>query len=262
MKLVYGPVPSWRLGRSLGVDPLGGTCKRCTFDCVYCQLGPTPQGSVLRGTWADPAVLADELWEARDVAADYVTFSGMGESTLATNLDALIRMVRKFRDTPVAILTNASLLSDKSIQSTLNLVDYVILKLDAANDETLLSVNRPRTPCTAAEIMEGIRSFRETFAGRVALQMMFLAANVAQAEPLAALARSLRPDEVQLNTPLRPSPTPPLSSEKMAEIARVFEGLPIRQVYAVPKATVVALDPTATRLRRPEAEAVPARDGG
>ena len=76
MKLVYGPVPSWRLGRSLGVDPLGGTCKRCTFDCVYCQLGPTPQGPVLQDAWSDPVLLAEELQTTQGVAVDYVTFAG------------------------------------------------------------------------------------------------------------------------------------------------------------------------------------------
>lgn len=262
MKIVYGPVPSWRLGRSLGVDALGGTCKRCTFDCTYCQLGPTPQGPVPRGAWVDPAVLAEELWEARDVPADYVTFSGMGEPTLATNLDALVSVVRKFRDTSVAILTNASLLAGTSVQSTLKLVDEVILKLDAADEQTFLAVNRPRIPCTVAEIVEGIRSFRGTFGGRLALQMMFIEANVAQAEQLAALARRLRPDEVELNTPLRPSATPPLSPEKMAQIARLFEGLPIRQVYEAPRPTVLILDPVATRLRRPEEGVVGATGAG
>ena len=83
--------------------------------------------------------------------------------------------------------------------------------------------------------------------------MMFVAANVGEAEMLAALARKLRPDEVQMNTPLRPSPTPPLPPPVLTGVARVFDGLPVRQVYEVTKPEVRILDPLATRRRRPEA---------
>jgi wyosine [tRNA(Phe)-imidazoG37] synthetase (radical SAM superfamily) len=250
MKIIYGPVPSWRLGRSLGVDVLGGTRKRCTFDCTYCQLGPILPGPVLRDAWVDPDVLADELRATRHVPVDYVTFSGLGEPTLANNLEELIRVTRGLRNSPVAVLTNASLIGYPDVQRALNLADFVIAKVDAQDEEVLLQVNRPRIPCSAAGVIEGIRGFSAGYKGRLALQMMFVAANAGQADALAALARSLGPDEVQLNTPLRLSPTPPLPFEKMAEIARVFEGLPIRQVYAVPKPTVLTLDPAATRLRR------------
>jgi wyosine [tRNA(Phe)-imidazoG37] synthetase (radical SAM superfamily) len=262
MSVVYGPVASWRLGRSLGVDPLAGNCKRCTFDCTYCQLGPTPPGPILRDAWVDPDILADELRATRHVPADYLTFSGLGEPTLASNLEELIRVARKLRNSPVAVLTNASLIVYPDVQRALSLADFVIAKVDAQDEEVFLQVNRPRIPCSAAGVIEGIRGFRAGYKGGLALQMMFVAANRSQAEPLAALARSICPDEVQLNTPLRPSPTPPLSPVRMAEIGRFFEGLPIRQVYGGPKGTAVTLDPAATRLRRPEAGIWTALDGG
>jgi wyosine [tRNA(Phe)-imidazoG37] synthetase (radical SAM superfamily) len=251
MKIIYGPVPSWRLGRSLGVDVLGGTRKRCTFDCTYCQLGPTPPGPVLRDAWVDPDVLADELQATRRVPADYVTFSGLGEPTLASNLEALIRVARELRKSPVAVLTNASLIGNPDVQRALSLADFVIAKVDALNEEVLLQVNRPRIPCSAAGVIEGIRGFRAGYRGRLALQMMFVAANRSQAELLAALAKSLMPDEVQLNTPLRSSPVPPLSPPDMAAIARVFRGLPVAQVYEARRVSVVPLDRGETRHRRP-----------
>jgi wyosine [tRNA(Phe)-imidazoG37] synthetase (radical SAM superfamily) len=253
MKLVYGPVPSWRLGRSLGVDPLGGNCKRCTFDCIYCQLGPTPQGPVLRGAWVDPAALASELWISRDVPADYVTFSGLGEPALANNLGELIQVVRESRRTPVAVLTNASLLGDPPVRAALHLADYVVAKVDAVKEEVFRQMNRPRIPCSVEEIVEDIQAFREKFRGRLALQMMFIQANAGQAKALAELAWSLMPDEVQLNTPLRPSPTPPLARADMAEIAAVFHGLPVLQVYKAMRVSVTPLDRAETRRRRPEA---------
>jgi wyosine [tRNA(Phe)-imidazoG37] synthetase (radical SAM superfamily) len=253
MKLLYGPVSSWRLGRSLGVDPLGGARKRCTFDCIYCQLGPTPNGPVLRDAWVEPAVLADELRATQEVAANYITFSGLGEPTLASNLGELIQVVRESRRTPVAVLTNASLLGDPTVRAALRLADYVIAKVDAVKEEVFRQVNRPRIPCAIEEIVEDIQAFRETFRGRLALQMMFIQANVAQAKALAELAWSLMPDEVQLNTPLRPSPTPPLARADMAEIAAVFHGLPVLQVHKAMRVPVTPLDPAETRRRRPEA---------
>jgi len=252
MKIVYGPVASWRLGRSLGVDPLGGTVERCTFDCTYCQLGHTPPGPVLRDAWVSPSAVAEELWATREVPADYVTFSGMGEPTLATNLADLLRTAREVRATPLAVITNASLLGVPSVQGALRLADYVIAKVDAVDDEVFLRVNRPRIPCLASEAIQGIRTFRAMYGGRLALQMMFVTANVRQAEPLAALARSLLPDEIQLNTPLRPSETPPLSPDAMAGIARIFEGLPAFQVYPWHRPALAPLDASATSRRRPE----------
>jgi wyosine [tRNA(Phe)-imidazoG37] synthetase (radical SAM superfamily) len=252
VKAVYGPVASWRLGRSLGVDPLGGTRKRCTFDCCYCQLGPTPSGPVLSDAWITPAALTEELWAAKDIPADYLTFSGMGEPTLASNLGELLQVVREVRKTPLAVLTNASLLGVPSVRTALKLADCVIAKVDAADDEVFLRINRPRIPCLASETIEGIRRFRAIYAGRLAIQMMFVAGNAAQAEPLAAMARSLKPDEVQLNTPLRPSATPPLAPEIMADIARVFEGLPAFQVYPWRRPMLAPLDESATSRRRPE----------
>jgi wyosine [tRNA(Phe)-imidazoG37] synthetase (radical SAM superfamily) len=252
MKIIYGPVPSWRLGRSLGVDVLGGTRKRCTFDCTYCQLGPTPPGPVLRDAWVDPDTLADELRATRGIRVDYVTFSGLGEPTLASNLEELIQVARELRESPVAVLTNASLIGNPDVQRALNLADFVIAKVDAQDEEVFLQVNRPRIPCSAAGVIEGIRGFRAGYKGRLALQMMFVQANAAEAESLAALAWSLGPDEVQLNTPLRPSPVPPLSRPDMAAIARVFRGLPVVQVYEARRVSVVPLDRGETRHRRPE----------
>jgi len=252
MRIIYGPVPSWRLGRSLGVDPLGGGEKRCTFDCLYCQLGPTPHGPVLRDTWVDSATLAEELQASRARAVDHVTFAGMGEPTLAANLGYLLRVAHHVGGSPVAILTNASLLGDPEVRAAVRLADRLVVKLDAATEAGFLAVNRPRIPCTFAEVLDGIRAVRDEYTGFLALQMMFIAENRAQAGSMAALARSLAPDGVFLNTPLRPSPAPPLPAAAMQEIARAFEGLHISQVYDAGRPTAVPLDVDATRRRRPE----------
>jgi wyosine [tRNA(Phe)-imidazoG37] synthetase (radical SAM superfamily) len=196
--------------------------------------------------------LADELRATRHVPVDYVTFSGLGEPTLASNLGELVQVAHEVRKTPLAVLTNASLLGVPSVQGALRLADYVIAKVDAVDEEVFLRINRPRIPCLASEAIEGIRTFRAMYGGRLALQMMFVAANVRQAEALAALARSLLPDEIQLNTPLRPSATPPLGPGVMAGIASVFEGLPALQVYPWRRPVLAPLEAVATSRRRPE----------
>jgi wyosine [tRNA(Phe)-imidazoG37] synthetase (radical SAM superfamily) len=206
---------------------------------------------VLRDAWVEPAVLSDELRATQEVAADYVTFSGLGEPALASNLGELIQVVRESRRTPVAVLTNASLLGDPTVRAALHLADYVIAKVDAVKEEVFRLVNRPRIPCSVEEIVEDIQAFRGSYRGRLALQMMFVGANGAQAKALAELAWSLMPDEVQLNTPLRPSPTPPLAPADMAEIAAVFHGLPVVRVYKAMPLSVTPLDRAETR-RRPE----------
>jgi wyosine [tRNA(Phe)-imidazoG37] synthetase (radical SAM superfamily) len=86
MNIVYGPVPSWRVGRSLGVDPLGGEGKRCTYDCTYCQLGPTRGATRQRGIWVQPADLAAERRAEPNLGVEYVTFAGMGEPTIAEGI--------------------------------------------------------------------------------------------------------------------------------------------------------------------------------
>ncbi len=119
MSTIYGPVPSWRLGKSLGVDLITKD-KVCSFDCVYCQLGCTKEQSVKRAIFVDTELVKLDLSEALEALeegdVDIITFSGMGESTLASNLDEAIEVVRAITDLPIAILTNASLLHLKEVQ--------------------------------------------------------------------------------------------------------------------------------------------------
>ena len=111
MEIVYGPVSSWRLGRSLGVDPICRTRKTCSFDCVYCSLGPTKVKSIERKVFVPTEQVALSLEKAiKKVDADVITFSGMGEPTLAKNLGELIEIARDVSGLPVAVLTNSSLM--------------------------------------------------------------------------------------------------------------------------------------------------------
>ena len=154
-------------------------------------------------------------------------------------------------DVPVAVLTNAALLSRSNVCQDLARTDLVVAKLDAPDESLLQTINRPVADISWFQVLKGIQAFRQQFDGRLALQMMFIDANRRRADEMAALARSLDPDEVQLNTPLRASPTPPLGRSAMAIIELAFAGLPVVNVYDAQPPMVPALDRAEMRRRRP-----------
>ena len=125
--IIYGPVPSWRLGRSLGVDLVSTEGKTCSFDCIYCQLGRTIYPQMERREFVTMAQLATELEAVKNnIVADYVTFSGMAEPTLASNLGEAIRIAKLILPLPVAILTNSSLMPREDVCDDLAQADVVI----------------------------------------------------------------------------------------------------------------------------------------
>jgi wyosine [tRNA(Phe)-imidazoG37] synthetase (radical SAM superfamily) len=254
VSIVYGPVPSWRLGRSLGIDLISAPGKTCTFDCVYCQLGRTTCLTGQRRKLVETQQLEAELAALPSIEADYVTFSGTGEPTLAANLGEAIALCRTWPSlvgVPTAVLTNASLLSRPDVRRDLAEANLVVAKLDAPDEALFQVINRPLAGVTWAGVVEGIRAFRQGFDGKLALQMMFVAANRDRVAEMAALARNLEAQEIQLNTPLRPSPTPPLDRAAMAEIELAFRGLPVVNVYVARPPCIEPLDEAEMRRRRP-----------
>jgi len=255
MSIIYGPVPSWRLGRSLGIDLLSTRGKTCSFDCVYCQLGRIIHSLDKPKEFVPVSTLASELEQVRDVQADYATFSGVGEPTLASNLGQAIEIVKSGLGVPVAVLTNSSLMPKEDVRRALAKADLVVAKLDAPTEELFHTINRPAIDYSLTEVLEGIRRFRLEFRGKLAVQMMFIEANKECAEDMARIAELLSPDEVQLNTPLRPCAVSPLTLEEMSSIKRAFpQHRNVLTVYEAPKPAVVPLNLQETRRRRPEEE--------
>jgi len=250
-RVIYGPVPSWRLGRSLGVDPVSRAEKTCSFDCVYCQLGRTRIHTAERREFVPLARLVGELEELPALDLDYVTFSGMAEPTLASNLGEAIDEVKRRMQVPVAVLTNSSLMWKPEVRAALSQADKVVAKLDAPTEELLRAVNRPVEGITLERILGGIKAFRKGYRGRLAMQMMFFQANQDQAEALAQLAREIEPDEVEVNTPLRPCAVKPLPPHVLAEIMTAFRGLNAVSVYEAERPAVRPLDMEETLHRRP-----------
>jgi len=199
--------------------------------------------------------LVSELEQVRDVKADYATFSGVGEPTLASNLGQAIEIVKSSLGLPVAVLTNSSLMPREDVRQALAKADLVVAKLDAPTEELFHTINRPVIDYSLTEVLEGIRRFRLEFRGKLAVQMMFIEANKECAEDMARIAEQISPDEVQLNTPLRPCAVPPLTLEEMSSIKRAFpQHRNVLTVYEAPKPAVVPLNLQETRRRRPEEE--------
>jgi len=230
-KYIYGPVASWRLGRSLGIDPLSGKGKVCSFDCVYCQLGETQFLSDERKSFVPAAAIIDEIAVLPASEIDYLTFSGIGEPTLAKNLGEIIRAVRKIRKEKIAVLTNSSLMDAEDVRQDLLLSDLVVAKLDAPSQGIFERVNKPIKGKRIEDIVGSLKKFKDRHAGRLALQIMFIEQNRGCADEMARIAREIGPDEVQINTPLRPCRVKPLSRQEMAGIKRSFEGLNVLSVY-------------------------------
>ncbi len=250
--IIYGPVPSWRLGRSLGIDMLSGQQKLCSFNCVYCQLGSTGRAVARRKEFVSLDQLERELKTLPGMDIDYATFSGMGEPTLASNLGRAIKLVRLYLEVPVAVITNSSLLTRTDVRDELAQADAVIAKLDAPDETLFYQINRPRIKCRLNEVIEAIGLFREAYRGQLALDMMFIEANRDRAAEMARVARELSLDEVQINTPLRPCAVSPLSPEEIQTIRSQFYALKrVVDVYEALPPVVSPMDMMETTRRRP-----------
>ena len=199
------------------------------------------------------AQLGKELEAIGNIEVDYVTFSGTGEPTLASNLGEAIELVKSVLKLPVAVLTNSSLMPKEEVSRELNQADVVVTKVDAPSEELFRQINRPIGGYTLDEILRAIRLFREEYHGKLALQMMFIEANREYALEMARLAEWLSPDEVQINTPLRPCAVKPLPREEISAIRQAFSNLRgVVTVYEAPHPEVIPLDLEKTLLRRPK----------
>lgn len=231
-KHIYGPVSSWRLGRSLGVDPLSQKDKICTFDCTYCQIGETLLFSSGRKMFVSTESILKEIASLpRSIKIDYITISGNGEPTLAKNLGDIIKRIRKIRKEKIAVITNASLIDRPDVQADLSAADFVMLKFDANAEDLFMGVNRPSPGVKFGDIVKGIKRFMAMHRGRAALQIMLIKKNKAYAKEIAKMAVKLGIKEVQLNTPLRVCAEQALSKPDIDAIKKYFKGMKIDCVY-------------------------------
>lgn len=249
-KHIYGPVSSWRLGRSLGIDLLSQKDKICSFDCVYCQIAKNSVYCKKRKIYVPTDELIQEIKQLPNIKFDYITLSGTGEVTMAKNMAQAIVEIKKIRKEPVAVITNSYLMTDKTIRKELMLADCVVAKLDACDDDVFKKINNPLGGFKLADITEGLKKFTKDYKGRFDIQIMFVKQNENMAVKFAKIAKYINPDFVEINTPLRPCKVKPLSKAKIKKIASHFKGLNVINVYDSPRKTVKALSQNATIRRR------------
>ncbi len=206
---MYGPVASRRLGRSLGIDPVAP--KLCNWNCVYCQLGRTRPFTTRRAPFVQPDRVLAEVEEALarlgGAGTDWITFVGSGEPLLNSKIGEMIRGVRSLTTVPIAVITNGSLLSRRSIRQEVMEADALLPSLDAGSPDLYRRVNRPHPSLSYNAHLEGLRALREEYEGEILLEIMLLEGLNDSPEALGSLARRLeaiRPDEVHISVPVRP----------------------------------------------------------
>ncbi len=240
MEIIYGPVSSWRLKKSLGVDLICRENEKvCSFDCTYCSLGETTEKTVERRVFVSTDRIEKELRKTIDkVEPDIVTMSGTGEPTLAENIGEVIETARDVTNLPVSVLTNSSLMMRKDVRRSLAEADIVVGSLDASNQELLDRINQPCDEITFRDIVLGMKKFSEEFEGRFALEIMFTPENLDFSEEIAEIAKSIEPHEVQINTPLRDCPVRALTQSELKGVKENFEGMKVLTVYEAKKEEV------------------------
>lgn len=228
---LFGPVPSRRLGMSLGVDLIPQ--KTCSLDCVYCEIGKTTHLTVERREYVDAKDIIGELTEyfEKNPDPDYITFAGSGEPTLNINIKKIINFSKlKKPNIPIAVLTNGTLFSDQNVRESILQADIVLPSLDAATDKTFKKINRPHNKIKLEAYIQGLIDFRQEFRSRIHLEVFILPGYNDHEEELLEIRKAIRricPDEVHLNTLDRPGILPNLrrASNEELERIRTFWGL-------------------------------------
>ncbi len=207
---IFGPVPSRRLGLSLGIDLV--PFKTCTLDCIYCELGKTATPVSRRAEYVPVTELEAEIKEffADNPAAgkiDFITLSGSGEPTLNTALPRVIKLLRRLSETPIALLTNGTLFSRPEVRREVLDIDLILPSLDVVSEEIFTLLNRPAAGLKSQEIIAGLSALRREYPGKIWLEILFCAGindSPAEIERLIQAAGAIQPDKIQLNTVVRP----------------------------------------------------------
>lgn len=229
MSILFGPVPSRRLGRSLGVDMV--PYKTCSFNCLYCELGQTTCQTLRRESFLDLDLAVHELRERLTQLqgeVDYITLAGSGEPTLNADLGELVSRIKGLTHIPVAVLTNSSLLPDPEVRKELQEVDLIVPSLDAVSQRIFEQINLPVKGIRAGEILESLIALRKEFQGQIWLEILFCRGvndHKAEVEQLYRAAEAIGPDQIQLNTVVRPPAfegTLPCSAERMQQISDIM----------------------------------------
>jgi len=239
-KYLFGPVPSRRFGRSLGVDLT--PYKTCSLDCVFCQLGPTTEKTVHRREYVPTDRVLAELaeWLKRDGQADYITLSGSGEPTLHSGFGNVLEFIRSKTTIPAVLLTNGTMLQLQEVREAAACANVVKVSLSAWDKASYGWVNRPHKQLQFDQLVKGQEDFRAQFKGQLWMEI-FLVAGMnsmpADVSKIADHAKEIGPDRIQLNTAVRPPAedfATALSEDRMQSLRHLFR--PTAEIIAEFKA--------------------------
>jgi len=208
MRFVYGPVPSRRLGNSLGIDPIPS--KTCNYQCIYCQLGKTTNFTNVRKNFFSKEEIITELKTALEIherAIDYITFVGSGEPTLYKDLKDLILTAKELSEKPICVITNGSLLYQEEVQKALNYSNTVLPSLDAGDEKSFLKINRPHPSIKYEKLIQGFIDFNKKYDGEFWIEVMLMKGINDTKEELLKIKEKLdliNPDRIDINVPIRP----------------------------------------------------------
>lgn len=235
MKYLFGPVPSRRLGISLGVDLVPH--KVCTLNCIYCEVGRTTNLAIERKEYIPINEVIEELQNYLDQKPelDFITFSGQGEPTLNSGLGKVIDFIKdNYSQYKIAVITNGTLFWDREVRNEVFRADVLLPSLDAVSESSFLKINRPNKNLNIDKIIEGLIKLRTEFKGKIYLEI-FLVPKINDTKDeltlLKNISAKIKPDLIQLNTLDRPgtkSFVEPVPKEKLQEIKEFFKPLPVK----------------------------------
>lgn len=245
-KHLFGPVPSRRLGMSLGIDLVPK--KVCSLNCVYCEVGKTTKLTLDRLEYVKYDKIIAELTQfmSDNPKIDYITFSGSGEPTLNSKIGDVLRFIKKnYPDIKTAVLTNGTLLFDQKLRSELLLADVILPSLDAASQEVFQKIDRPNSSLKIETYIQGLIDFKKEYKGKIWLEVFFLKGyndSKAELDLLKQAILKIKPDSIQLNTLDRPGTVMGLIPLSGIELQAIVE------YWNLPKVEIIASAPERTTI--------------
>jgi len=238
MKYLFGPVPSRRLGNSLGISPIPK--KTCNYSCIYCQLGRTDHLTNQRKMFFPVQEIIEEFDQflMKSEAFDVVTIVGEGEPTLYLGLGELIQEIKKRTEKPVAVITNGALLYDPQVRAELEEADIVLPTVDAYDQALFKKINRPHGTIEFQQVQSGLKTFSETFDGQLWIEIMLIDGindDDESLEKYKGLLQEIHHDRLYLNTPVRPpaeSYAKAVSPERMERAVELLGGISIEMLVS------------------------------
>lgn len=244
-KYLFGPVPSRRLGMSLGVDLVPH--KVCSLNCVYCECGRTTKLTTDRNEYIPYNEVVKEIADylQHNPNPDFITFSGSGEPTLNSRIGDVLHFIKSNSNVPVAVLTNGTLFYDKAVREELLEADVVLPSLDAAEELAFRKINRPWRKLNIPEYIQGLVDFRMEYSGQIWLEVLIIPGFNDTKENLQALKEAflkIRPDEIQLNTLDRPGAVENIRAASRKELQEIVD------FWNLPQVKIIAAAPDRKKI--------------